>query len=146
MVQKPSFLLSEVDSDCTLLERMKLVQQEDHFLDFYTRKIRCWGWITSCRDRNQLSINKIEVSNNADHDVGNIDQRENVREIVQYNIDEFIYYLLFKMRAVEMPRGSKESREQYRRFLRTSLFWSITAAIGGILGYCALIHKSTIPN
>lgn len=122
-------------------------EEENAVIEQYVRRSRSWGWYTSYKNKSHDPHCAAEVDatlgENQDHNVNekSQDHDEQVVDVVKYHLDEFIYYMLYKLRFIDVQRGPKEARQAYRKFLRTSLFWSITAAIGGILGYYSLFNK-----
>ncbi len=141
LIQKPTFLVTEEDSDYTLLQKMELINEKNS-----KRRFHSWGWKSEykvpvrCSRSNELLPADDEKITDTEKCR---DKNGELREVVQYHVDEFVFYLLFKMGLVASQQSrSKQSRQAYRKFLRTSLFWSITAAISGILSYYALNNKS----
>jgi hypothetical protein len=151
VIQRPLFFSSHVDSDQTLLDRMKLVphHQDYPLARHYARRVLSWGWLldfgspassTAVPSSVTSAPSDIDVDTTEDSPVKNQQQPDD-QNSNNVHWDELLYYLLFKCRLLKQPRSSRRTLESCRRFVNHGLFWSITVAISGVLGFYVLVNK-----
>lgn len=139
----------QVDCDRYLLEKMELSKgyiDGEHYplLRHYARRVMiAWGWSTTygSLEADPDAIKTDPDNQNSNQNDPKVSSETDMDDFV-FRVDHLVYYLLYKLNIIHA--NSKQRKQQlnvYRSVMRSSLFWSITVAIGGILGY-ALFYKT----